>query len=93
MKEKIIKFFRFGKPPVSGISHNFRDDSSEEGVSVYENRNGEPDFKGWYFGFLDRPCFEGEGKVVGSGSDGEPLVEIISIRKSRKPKSFFDKYR
>jgi hypothetical protein len=73
-----IDFIRYGKP--SSVSFNYRDGSYENGVSVYELRDGKPIYSGWYFGFLSRPKYIGKGKIVGWGSDGEPLVRIISMR-------------
>jgi hypothetical protein len=75
-----VKFLRFGKPPVDGRSENHRDNVSESGVSVYLIENGQAQMVGWYFGFLARPAFRGTGIVTGYGSDGEPVVEIVSIR-------------
>lgn len=74
-----IEFLRLGQPPT--VSRNHRDGTTENGVSVYEIVNGKADLVGWHFGFLDRPGFRGQGTIVGWGSDGEPLVEILSIKR------------
>lgn len=78
---QVIEFVRYGKPPVSGVSQNHRDGYAESGVSVYEVVNGEPQYVGFHFGFLSRPAYVGKGVIVGWGSDGEPLVEIQSIKR------------
>lgn len=74
-----IDFIRFGAAPV--VSFNHRDGVAEEGVSVYEIKNGKADLVGWYFGFTNRPAYRGKGVIVGWGSDGEPLVKIMKIKK------------
>ena len=78
-----IEFARFGKPPVSGQSTNHREHTAEDGVSVYEIINGEIDLVGWHFGITDRVKYVGKGIILGWGSDGEPLVRIIKIRKAK----------
>lgn len=81
---EVIQFVRHGKPPTSGVSQNHRDRTAEEGVSVYEIVNGAPLYVGWHFGISERPAYAGRGRIVGWGSDGEPLVGIISIRRAKK---------
>jgi DNA-binding transcriptional regulator YiaG len=73
-----ITFLRFGSIPGSGVSTNHRDRTAEEGVSVYEIVRGKVDLVGWYFDFLSRPAFRGRGVIVGWGSDGEPLVRVLT---------------
>jgi hypothetical protein len=80
---EVIEFARFGKPPASGVSTNHREGTSEEGVSVYEVVNSEPKLVGWHFGITERQQFRGTGIIVGWGSDGEPLVKILKIRKTK----------
>ena len=64
-------FFRCGPPPVSGASRNYREGTSEAGVSCY-----------WWpyatslAGFADRDWYCGQGRLLGFGSDDEPIVEI-----------------
>lgn len=72
-----IDFLRFGVAP--SISTNHRDGTAEDGISVYEIKNGTAELVGWHFDFLSRPAFRGTGQIVGWGSDGEPLVRIIKI--------------
>jgi len=79
-----IEFVRHGTPPSSGYSVNHRDGTTEDGVSVYEVKNGTIDYVGWYFDISDRPMFRGFGIIVGFGSDHEPVVKILSIKKSRR---------
>lgn len=81
---EVIAFARHGKPPVSGASRNHRDGTGEVGVSVYEIVDGEINYCGWYFDIADRPLYRGTGHIVGWGSDGEPLVNILTIKKSKK---------
>ena len=78
---EIINFTRFGKPP-RHASINHRDRTAEAGISVYENDpDGQPIFEGWHFEISKRQEYQGCGKIIGWGSDGEPLVQIIRIRK------------
>ncbi len=74
-----IDFARYGDAPER--SYNHRDDVAEEGVSVYELIDGEPRLVGWYFEIILRQQYRGRGVIVGWGSDGEPLVKILSIAK------------
>lgn len=75
---EVIDFVRYGSIPESGSSCNHRDRTSEGGVSVYEVRDGHPVYVGWYFGIIEREVvIRGRGRIVGWGSDGEPLVEIL----------------
>lgn len=65
--EPIIAF-RFGKAPESFISFNYRDSTSENGLSVYTDSSiirSE---------FSDRSKFEYVGLPVGNGGDGELLI-------------------
>lgn len=80
---EVIHFARHGKAPASGTSRNHRDQTGEAGVSVYEVVNGEIQYVGWWFGIAERPLYRGTGEIVGWGSDGEPLVRIITIRKAQ----------
>lgn len=79
-----VRFARFGEPPVSGRSRNYRDSLTEAGVSVYEIVNGAIQYKGWYFDFLTRPLYTGTGTITGFGSDGEPVVKILTCRKANR---------
>ena|SRR5687767_15718689 len=81
---EVIQFVRHGQPPASGDSRNHRDGFAEGGVSVYELKDGQPQYTGWHFGIAERPAYAGKGRIVGWGSDGEPLVEILSIRLAKK---------
>lgn len=77
-----ICFARFGAPPKSGRSRNYREGTPEEGVSCYEMIGGGIQWIGWYFGMAERPLFMGQGIIVGWGSDGEPLVRVRTIRRA-----------
>ncbi len=79
-----IEFVRYGKLPASGSSRNHREQVAEDGVSVYEVVNGQPQLVGWHFGITDRPAYSGHGEIVGWGSDGEPLVRVQSLRRAKE---------
>jgi hypothetical protein len=79
-----IQFARYGAVPTSGRSTNHRDKSQEAGVSVYEIRNGQIQYTGWWFDIANRPLYLGEGIIRGWGSDGEPVVQILAVRKASK---------
>ena len=81
---QVIEFVRFGKPPVSGFSTNGQTGELEAGVSVYELIENKPVFVGFYCGIYNRPAFTGTGRIVGWGSDGEPVVEILKIKRNKK---------
>ena len=74
-----IDFVRFGDIPERSVNH--RDGTVEDGISVYEIVDGEPHLVGWHFGISNREKHFGRGVIVGWGSDGEPLVRIIEIKK------------
>ena len=81
-----IQFIRFGQPPT--VSRNHRDGTDEPGISVYEIISGKARLVGWSFDFIKRAAYRGEGIITGWGSDGEPVVSIVSIKKiSEKAKS------
>jgi hypothetical protein len=74
-----IHFIRYGKFPASGTSYNYRDNKPEAGISVYEIVDGNIQFVGGCFGCTGRRFYLGDGIIVGWGSDGEPLVKILTI--------------
>ena len=74
-----IDFIRHGELPEAGHSRNHRDDTAEEGVSVYEIVNGQPKYVGWHFEISQRPAIYGRGTIIGWGSDGEPLVRVTKL--------------
>lgn len=77
-----IMYVRFGQPPEGGQSRNRRDGHLEAGVSCHRIvRHGGQ----WYLDdagigfttlFDDRPQYRLHGDVVGTGSDGEPLLRV-----------------
>lgn len=81
---EVIEFARHGKPPGSGTSRNYRDRTAEDGISVYEVIDGDIQYCGWYFEIANRPLYRGTGRIVGWGSDGEPLVQIITIKRAKE---------
>lgn len=93
-KRKIAEkgFIRFGDVPEDEKSYNYRDGFYEKGVSVY-NALFYPDGKYeiipendiQVFGsisFGSRPAFRVWGDVVGTGSDGEPLLRNVYKKQS-----------
>jgi hypothetical protein len=80
-------FVRFGDLPAGGISYNHRDNEPELGVSCYRAvLNGDkvyidcPD-PGFIMFNSDRPLREITGVVVGTGSDGEPLLNGAQLKR------------
>lgn len=69
----VVKGYRYGKAPWSGISQNYRDNCSEKGLSLAcVNEEQETGSCIW---FNDRQKFEYEGLLLPyKGSDGEPLI-------------------
>jgi N12 class adenine-specific DNA methylase/broad specificity phosphatase PhoE len=80
-KDGDVKYVRFGAPPESGKSRNFRENTDESGVSTHKLvfHDGKWLLSDEGIGFTtlfdDRPQFEVTGKVVGKGADGEPLIK------------------
>ena len=79
--KKPTHFLRYGIPPKNGRSFNFRDQIQEKGIScfvgVFEKGKWELVGEGRSPWFSSRPLFVSPydpSKVVGIGSDGEPLV-------------------
>lgn len=79
-----IEFVRHGTTPKGGKSRNHRDGYSEEGVSVYLLSGDEVVYVGWWFGIATKPAYRGRGVVVGFGSDGEPLVQVLGVRRAKE---------
>lgn len=79
-----IQFARFGAAPKSGKSTNHREGTQEAGLSVYEIQHGTIQYVGWHFGITDRALYLGTGIIVGWGSDGEPLVTVVAMKKATK---------
>ncbi|BDQ36294.1 hypothetical protein SYK_06540 [Pseudodesulfovibrio nedwellii] len=86
-------FVRYGDIPEGGISFNYRDNISEEGVSVYHGKylpkSGEaiaiPKYNQEMGTFLElkageRPLYVVDGEKIGTGSDGEPVLKNAKIR-------------
>ena len=81
-------FFRFGLPPSSGKSKHALSGKLEKGVSAY---TAVPDVWGTYrldenirfpfygMSLLGRPAYELSGKVVTTGSDGEPILSNVKV--------------
>ena len=89
---------RFGEIPEGGRSYNYRDERQEEGLSVYDAMFDE---NGSYMiiagnGYLrfgaatysNRPAYKVSGKLVGEGTDGEPLLVNIYDVSALPPDAF-----
>ena len=69
---------RYGKIPSCGISRNYRDDISEQGVSLAIDKNGNE--VGTVVWFLSRPKVTVTGLLMPEcGSDGEAVVLPYSV--------------
>lgn len=66
-------FFRSGDLPPGGRSRNGQTRELEAGVSTYPLPRATS-----LAGLADRPWFFGPGRVVGTGSDDEPLIEPVA---------------
>jgi hypothetical protein len=78
-----IRFIRFGEPVKK--SKNWVNNEYLPGMSVYELGDSGASKTTIRGEFLDRnTAYVGEGKVVGYGSDGEPLVTDYTVRKATK---------
>jgi len=77
-------FIRFGACPKSGYSINYRDNTPEKGVSVFEAEFVgkeyrvfvDPILEATYLHVMNRPAYRIFGEIVGTGSDGEPVVKV-----------------
>lgn len=79
-------FIRFGDVPKSGKSYNHRDNFFEEGVSAYHAIFfSDGSYKVLYhnpfemFGahlYSNRPAYRLYGEEIGTGSDGEPVLNV-----------------
>ena len=84
-------FIRFGDIPQTGFSVNHRNNQQELGVSVYPAKFVENDYsvlftpagEGTYLfsKLAERPVYRVYGEVVGTGSDGEPVLKITKTIK------------
>jgi len=79
-----LGYIRFGKCPKNGISINHRDNTPENGVSVFEAEFVGKEYRLLLTDFLqvtyvsisDRPAYRIYGDVVGIGADGEPVLKV-----------------
>lgn len=77
-------FIRFGKCPKNGQSTNYRDNTLEAGVSVFEAEFVGKEYRllltdyleVTYVAVADRPAYRVYGEIVGAGSDGEPVLKV-----------------
>lgn len=92
-------FVRFGDIPALGKSKNYLTEVNEIGISVYDAVELEDGSVRIIFpnltysacvslsGVIERPMYEVSGDIVGTGSDGEPLLKNIRIIRQLKPYS------
>ena len=82
-------YIRFGKCPKNGISINHRDNTPEDGVSVFEAEFVDKEYRllltdflqVTYVSVVDRPAYRIYGNVVGVGADGEPVIKVTKAVK------------
>lgn len=82
-------YIRFGRCPKDGKSINHRDNTTEQGVSVFEAEFAGKDYRiivtpvleCSYHSVKDRPAYRIYGDVVGTGADGEPVVRVTKAVK------------
>ena len=87
MKRGTAIYVRFGAMPKDGRSYNYRDDITEDGVSVFKAVLSEDKTQVWinihsqhalgtYLTVCDRQLYRVYGNVIGEGSDGEPCIKV-----------------
>ncbi|MCL2459414.1 MAG: hypothetical protein FWF31_11375 [Desulfobulbus sp.] len=74
-EEKI--YWRKGAPPQSGFSKNHQTGELEVGVSFYRFPTAES-----FAGLKNAAWYRIVGVEVGTGSDGKPVVRVVSARKA-----------
>jgi hypothetical protein len=68
------EYYRTGnKPHVGYISHNYRDQKDEKGISVYPEKKATS-----FAGMASETWWEGRGRQVAWGSDDEPVIVVTS---------------
>jgi hypothetical protein len=77
-----VEFVRHGRPVAK--SRNHRDGTIEDGMSVYLLDGTEVVYVGFWFDIATKPAYRGTGRIVGWGSDGEPLVVATEIRRDKR---------
>lgn len=68
-----VEGWRRGGAKFGGISHNYRDDVSERGLSMMSIEGSKPGFSEMFMGDRDRHDYTGL-LLPDTGSDGEPLI-------------------
>lgn len=87
MKRGTAIYVRFGAMPKDGKSYNYRDNITEDGVSVFKAVLSEDKTQVWinihsqhalgtYLTVCDRQLYRVYGNVIGEGSDGEPCLKV-----------------
>lgn len=83
-------YLRYGSCPKSGRSKNYRDNTLEAGVSVFNAEfaaSGKYRIKGdsvqaaSFYQLQDRPAYRVWGEIVGTGADGEPVLRVTKSKK------------
>lgn len=75
-------YLRFGIVPENESSYNFLTKGYENGVSVFEMKDGQPVLNNLqlidsFSGRYDLPMFFVTGEEIGKGQDGEPLLKNV----------------
>lgn len=88
---EVIQYVRYGEIPTSGkskwwhtLGEGLKSYPELKGVSVFEIKDGIeviPHIKIYNTEFLARPKYIGTGKIVGWGTDDEPLIEVVDFHK------------
>lgn len=97
MKRGTAIYVRFGAMPKDGKSYNYRDNISEDGVSVFKAVLSEDKTQVWinihsqhalgtYLTVCDRQLYRVYGNVIGEGSDGEPCIKVTRAIKIKDAK-------
>jgi hypothetical protein len=76
-KAKIVTGIRYGLAPETGISQNFTEGTSEEGLSLAQVQGSKE--VGSSMWFKDRKAYEYRGIESGKGSDGETLILPLHV--------------
>jgi len=77
-------YIRFGEIPKNGISKNYRDNTNEKGLSVFEAEFVGNDYRVkltpvlevTYLNVMQRQAYRVYGERVATGADGEPIIKL-----------------
>ena len=74
----IVRGWRYGAAPASGLSYNYANDNWERGLSLAALEGGQVTPSAELF-FSERKKYWYTGILVGTGSDAEPLILPIGL--------------